>query len=293
MSRRGLLSRPEGMGVTAIDPATDPVAAAWREHRGHLVDLAYRTLGDVGEAEDVVQEAYVRFARVLAGDGPLIADARGWLTVVTGRLCLDVVRSARRRREHVSPDVEPPDRAPDPADLVTLDDEVRHALGVVLDRLGPDERVALVLHDVFGLPYATVGEVLDRPVPACRQLASRARRRLAGAAPVGPPADHAVARRFIAACASGDQAALVAVLHPDAWGTAEFGAGVTAPVNHGAPLVAATLLHHLGRSTMVSHPVPGGPAVLVLLGGRVFGSVDLTVDGELVTAVRVLAGRLR
>ena len=129
-----------------------PIDAAWRSHRPYLVNLAYQMLGDVGDAEDVVQEAFLRLART---DVAQIDDVRAWLTVVAGRLCLDQMRSARVRHESAdesgalascaSPDLEPADR-------VTLDDEVRTALLEVLRRLSPGERVAFVLHDVFQLP---------------------------------------------------------------------------------------------------------------------------------------------
>ncbi len=129
---------------------TPSVEAAWRSHRPYLVNLAYQMLGDVGEAEDVAQEAFLRLSRT---DVAEIDDIRGWLTVVAGRLCLDQLRSARARHEQPE-DVESVDvvrsAGPDPADRVTLDDEVREAMLEVLRRLSPGERVAFVLHDVFG-----------------------------------------------------------------------------------------------------------------------------------------------
>src|SRR5213595_2385467 len=160
-----------------VDPRFD---AAWREDRGRMLGLARRMLGDAAEAEDVVQEAFGRLARV---DLDELEDVHGWLAVVVRRLCLDRIRSARVRHESTTlgslPDGVislPPELAADPADRITLDDQVQLALAVVLDRLSPAERTAFVLHDIFGFPYAAVGEIVGRSTAACRQLASRARR---------------------------------------------------------------------------------------------------------------------
>ena len=139
------------------------VEGAWRRHRPYLVNLAYQMLGDVGEAEDVAQEAFLRLARTDIAD---IDDIRGWLTVVAGRLCLDQLRSARARHERPD-ELESVDvvrsAEPDPADRVTLDDEVRAAMLEVLRRLSPGERVAFVLHDVFQMPFEEIAEAVGRP----------------------------------------------------------------------------------------------------------------------------------
>src|SRR3954451_18937818 len=161
------------------------VEAAWRSHRPYLVNLAYQMLGDVGGAEDVTQEAFLRLSRT---DVSTIDDVRAWLTVVAGRLCLDQVRAARARYER--PDdigseavtLNQPGRL-SPADRVTLDDEVRTALLEVLRRLSPGERVAFVLHDVFQMPFEEIAEAVGRPVGTCRQLARRARAKFTGASP--------------------------------------------------------------------------------------------------------------
>lgn len=261
--------------------------AAWRMHRAYLVDLAYRMLGDVGGAEDVVQEA---FARLAAADG--VEDDRGWLTVVTSRLCLDQIRSARVRRESaldavVADAVAPVAGLPptDPADRVTLDDEVRAALLVVLRRLTPAERVAFVLHDVFRMPFESIAETLGRPVATCRQLARRARQRIAAAGPPGrPPAEpehRAVTEEFLAACGNGDLDGLLALLHPDVWGTADIGTGIT-QVSRGPAPVAANLLRFFGPgTTLVTHPA-GGPTILAFVAGQPFASLTLTIaDGQI------------
>src|SRR5499427_10312190 len=157
----------------------EAVIKAWNAHRPYLVDLAFRMLGDIGAAEDVVQDAFWRLLRARPGE---IEDERGWLIVVTSRLCLDQIRSARSRREraHDPGDFEAaappaPSGLADPADQVTFDDSVHLALLVVLQRLTPAERVVFVLHDIFGMPFPVVAQTVGRTAPACRQLARRAR----------------------------------------------------------------------------------------------------------------------
>src|SRR5271167_2944827 len=202
----------------------DQVTQAWRQHRPYLVNLAYQMLGDVGEAEDVAQEAFLRLSRA---DITAIDDVRAWLTVVAGRLCLDQVRSARSRHERpedIGTEVAAVNQSGrlDPADRVTLDDEVRTALWEVLGRLSPGERVSFVLHDVFGVPFDAIAETVGRPVGTCRQLARRARAKILRAGPplkeVGSDEHRVVIEKFIAACATGDLAALTAVLDPTVWG---------------------------------------------------------------------------
>lgn len=268
------------------------VETAWRAHRPYVVNLAYHLLGDVGHAEDVAQEAFLRLSRTEPGQ---IDDVRGWLTVVTGRLCLDRVRSAQARRERVGdPDglAQRPGAQPDPADRVTLDDEVGGAMLEVLRRLSPGERVAFILHDVFGMPFEQIAETVGRPVGTCRQLARRARARFAGAEPRRPDVDdaehHRVTEAFIAACAGGDLTALAAVLDADVWGVATFAAdpGLPPQVNHGREAVATNLLRHLGRiPTLVSAPV-GGPVVFGYRDRRRVVVLELTVRGGRVVAIQ-------
>jgi RNA polymerase sigma-70 factor (ECF subfamily) len=262
-------------------------AEAWHAHRSYLINLAYQMLGDVGEAEDMVQEAYLRLARA---DQDALADIRGWLTVVTGRLCLDRVRSARARRESPTAgvDVQPGSvinqtNEIDPADRVTLDDQVSSALLEVLRRLSPGERVAFVLHDVFDVPFETIAETVGRPVGTCRQLARRARAKVHAAQPLvveGPAVEHQlVIERFITACSNGDFQALAAALDPSIWGAATL-LGEPAPpqqVNHGIDAVATNLLFFLGPDvTLVSGPA-GQPVVLAFAQRRLFAMIALTV----------------
>ena len=265
--------------------------AAWRSHRPYLVNLAYQMLGDVGEAEDIAQETFLRLART---DVAQIDDVRGWLTVVAGRLCLDQVRSARVRREQPAEgdavDVVP-STDPDPSDRVTLDDEVRGALLEVLRRLTPGERVAFVLHDVFQIPFEEIAETVGRPVGTCRQLARRARAKFSGASPrVAEVADAEhllVTERFITACANGDLEALTAVLDPAVWGVGNILGDIAPPpqINHGPEEVGRNLLRYLGHgATLVNGPV-GEPVLLAFADRRLFAVIVLTVRDNLVLKI--------
>jgi RNA polymerase sigma-70 factor (ECF subfamily) len=256
------------------------VEAAWRSHRPYLVNLAYQMLGDVGEAEDVAQEAFLRLSRA---DLSQIDEVRAWLTVVAGRLCLDQMRSARVRHEQSDESGAldaAPSREVDPADRVTLDDEVRTALLEILQRLNPGERVAFVLHDVFQMPFEEIAETVGRPVGTCRQLARRARAKFVDASPrLGDVTDvehRIVTEKFITACANGDLEALTAVLDPTVWGVATFVGGGPEQVNHGRDTVAPNLLRFLGHgATLVI-----GPA------GEVLGFADRRLAVVLVLTVR-------
>jgi RNA polymerase sigma-70 factor (ECF subfamily) len=257
------------------------VEAAWRSHRPYLVNLAYQMLGDIGEAEDVAQEAFLRLSR--ASD---VDDVRAWLTVVAGRLCLDQMRSARARHEQPDePDALHLARSTDldPADRVTLDDEVRAALLEVLRRLSPGERVAFVLHDVFQMPFQEIAETVGRPVGTCRQLARRARSKFADASPrladVTDVEHQAVTEKFITACANGDLQALTAVLDPAVWGVATFVGGGPPQLNRGRDAVAPNLLRFLGRATLVT-----GPAgeVLAFTGRKLAAVLVFTLRDNLI-----------
>ncbi|HET6965578.1 MAG TPA: RNA polymerase sigma factor SigI [Acidimicrobiales bacterium] len=282
-------------------PNEAEVSRAWAAHRSHLVDVAFRMLGDIGSAEDVVQEAFSRFARA---DTAAIEDDRGWLTVVTSRLCLDRIRSApaRRERPHDFTAADgarraPPASALDPADRVTLDDGVRLALLVVMQQLSPAERVVFVLHDVFGMPFDEIAQSVGRPAATCRQLARRARQRIEadtrGRRFELDAAEHrAVTERFIVAASGGDLHGLLQVLDPDVSGEVDLGAGAATPgVVHGAALVAANLIDFWGRATLVSLPVKGLPAVLAFRRRRLAGVLVLTPteDSQRVAKVHVLA----
>jgi RNA polymerase sigma-70 factor, ECF subfamily len=282
-----------------LQSPSDQIAEAWRRHRPYLINLGYQIIGDVGDAEDVAQEAFLRLSRADLNE---IDDVRGWLTVVTSRLCLDQVRSARTRHERLSrPAAEGWDpetaeaQSVDPADRVTLDDEVRTALMEVLRRLSPGERVAFVLHDVFGVPFDAIAETVGRPVGTCRQLARRARAKFSTARPklseVATAEHKLVTEKFITACANGDIAALTAVLDPTVWGVGTVLADPAPPpqINHGPHSVATNLLRYLGPEvTVVSGPA-GQPVVLAFAERRLFAAIVLTIRGCLVTKIEAIA----
>ena len=279
--------------------ADDRVTGAWRAHRSYLLSLAYGMLNDLGAAEDAVQEAFTRFS---LADLDAIKEDRAWLVVVTSRICLDQIGSARSRREraHELESLErvgrPLAQQPpvDPADRVTLDDEVSLALLVLLQRLRPDERVVFLLHDVFQLPFDTIAETVGKSSATCRQLARRARGKVAGDSAWRMEIDagqhRMVAERFITACHDGDLDALVDVLAPDAWGDVDMGprdrrTGRTA---RGAEQVAKSVLYYMRDATMVSHPVAGDDVVLCFVDGELYAVMVLDVDGEVVSKLHVI-----
>lgn len=262
---------------------------AWREHRRHLLDVAFRTLGRVSEAEDVVQEAFVRLARI---DVDQIENIGGWLVVAVGRLCIDRLRS--QRRHPTSPDAalgdRSADRLVDPADQITLDDSVRTALHLVLERLTPAERTVFVLHDVFQYSFVDIGEIVGRTPTACRQLASRARRAISsdvGAArfQVESSEQRRVTEQFVAACSSGDLDGLLAVLDPHVSGHADVGGHIGTRTESGRTIVAPLILQFLGPksgTTLLSLPGGPGPRLVALRNRRVEALVSLTVrDGRI------------
>jgi RNA polymerase sigma-70 factor, ECF subfamily len=289
------------------DPAGDAVGTAWRDHHRYLLDVAYRMLGSVTEAEDVVQEAYARLVRADIAD---IEDVRGWLVVVVSRLCLDQLRSARVRREaYVGPWLPEPvvpaaGGAPtDPADRITLDDSVRIALLVVLERLTPAERAAFVLHDVFAFSFDDVGEIVGRTPEACRQLASRARRRIkeeTGPArfTVDPVELSRVAARFIEAATAGDLDALMDVLDPDVVGWTDSGGVVAGPPLEplaGRRAVAERFMWFMRQWSVTLRPasVNGEPGVLGYQDGRLVSVIAFEVRDGAISRIHGIANPLK
>lgn len=273
--------------------ASDQVGEAWRRHRPYLVNLAYQMLGDVGEAEDIAQEAFLRLSRA---EGTRIEDVRGWLTVVASRLCLDQLRSARARYERPGDVGEQP--APlclDPADRVTLDDDIHTALLEVLRRLSPGERVAFVLHDVFGIPFDSVSQTVGRPVGTCRQLARRARAKFHAAQPklsdVARAEHQLVTEKFITACANGDLAELAAVLDPTVWGVGTILMDPAPPpqINHGPAAVATNLLRYLWPEVTLVCGAVGRPVLLAFSDHRFFAVIVLTIRESRVVKIEAIA----
>jgi RNA polymerase sigma-70 factor (ECF subfamily) len=280
--------------------AEERVSEAWRSNHAHLTNLAFGILGELGAAEDAVQEAFVR---LVAADVDGILDDRGWLTVVTSRICFDKIRSAPRRREFgyedttlettSTPLLSP--AAGNPLDRITLDDEVRLALLVMLQRLSPAERVVFVLHDVFQLPFDTIAKTVGRPAPTCRQLARRARLKLedAGRAPTDTvdPEHQQVTQAFIDACSSGNVDDLLQLLDPEVAGDVDLGPGdpMTGAINRGSRSVSANFLRYFGGSTLVTVPGQRDPLLLAFDGRRLAGIISLELRQSRVFEIHVLA----
>ena len=267
------------------------VQAAWTAHRPYLLAVAAGMLKRRDDAEDVVQEAFAR----LAASPDAIEDVRGWLVVVTRRLCLDRLDLAENRRTTAT--AEPPEAAggaPDPADRTMLHDEVRQALSVVVDRLSPAERTSFILHDVFGFPFDAVAGLVGRTPAACRQLARRARLSVGTGLPNGELAGAwsgnttpaALAERFIAVCEGGDVTGLIGMLDPE---VASFPVVIglpPMPAVRGAEAVAARVMHRFGPLAGVSmqpFDVEGRAAVVVRRGDEVVAVVRLDDrDGRII-----------
>jgi RNA polymerase sigma-70 factor (ECF subfamily) len=266
--------------------------------RPRLLRLAYSQLGDLGEAEDVVQEAWLRLERAGAES---IEDLDAWLTTVVGRLALDTLRSARaRREEYVGPWLPEPVVAAgpdDPADRVTLDESVSYALLAVLEQLSPAERTAFVLHDVFDVPFGDVAAVVGRTPESVRQLASRARRHVAQGRPrfEATREEHdRVVRAFAAAAAEGDLQALLAVLDPEVVWTSDGGGQVVAsrkPI-HGAARVARGWAA-LARKVMIGRrltpiEINGRPGLVFASPDGNRSAVSLLVERGRITRIDVV-----
>jgi RNA polymerase sigma-70 factor, ECF subfamily len=289
MNHDGFVANPaDGAG-----PFTD----AWTQHRNYLLNIGYRLVGSFSEAEDLVQEAYTRLLRT---DADAIDDVRGWLVVVVTRLCLDHLRSARVRREStVGPWLPEPlvaggDIGADPADVVTLDESVRMALLIVLERLTPAERAVFVLHDVFQFSFEEVARIVERTPAACRQLASRARRRIDADTDrridVDPAELRRVAERFIAACSGGNVHALLEVLDPDVVGWADLDGmrSVLPQPTMGAQNVAEGTMALFGEKSaarLVVAEINGETGIVVALRGKPFAVLVLTVREERIAAI--------
>ncbi|MGX5210726.1 RNA polymerase sigma factor SigJ [Streptomyces violaceus] len=279
---------------------SEELADRFEEHRGHLRAVAYRMLGSLTEAEDAVQEAWLRLSRT-APDG--IQNLGGWLTTVTGRICLDLLRSRTARREEPMGDAFVPDPVLrplshlDPAEEVLQADSVGLALLVVLENLEPAERLAFVLHDMFAVPFDDIAPVVERSPAATRQLASRARRRVRGATPSAEPdlgRQKEVLDAFLAASRGGDFEALLALLHPDVVLRADSGALVrgaaASKVVQGAKTVAeqALMFARYARSARLVL-VNGSVGVVHAPEGRVQSVMGVTIADGRITGMYILA----
>jgi RNA polymerase sigma factor (sigma-70 family) len=269
------------------------LAERFEANQAHLRAVAYRMLGSRTDADDAVQETWLRLSRSDTSD---VGNLAGWLTTVVARVCLDMLRSRKSRREEPM-DAQLPEpvastESGGPEHEALLADSVGLALLVVLDRLTPAERVAFVLHDMFDLPFEEIAPIVARSPAAARQLASRARRRVQGA-PTAPEDDPARQREvvdaFLAASRGGDMSALLAVLDPDVVFRADPAAvqmGGTAEVR-GAAAVAATFK---GRA-QAARPalVDGAAGLAVVLQGRLRIALGLTIAGGRIIAIDAIA----
>lgn len=269
----------------------EPVVA----ERRHLLNLAYRLLGSLTEAEDAVQETYARWYALSPAQQDAISSPGAWLTTVAGRICLDVLGSARVRRERYVgewlPEPLPDQTGPaDPADRITLDESVSMAFLVALEAMTPPQRVALVLHDVFGYAFAEVAGITGRTPAACRELASAARRRIRAARPEPPAARQAgLVRTFKEAWAAGDIATLIGLLDPGATLTADGGGRVRAalaPIEGGEPVAryVADLAAH-GGLTIEERTVNGRPGLVLRRGDELAAVYAFAVAADRITHI--------
>ena len=273
-------------------------AREFEEHRAHLEAVAYRMLGSLSEAEDAVQESWFRLNRSETSE---VENMRGWLTTVVARVCLDSLRARRARREDlVGSELPEPIvtlAANGPEDEALLADSVGLALLVVLDTLTPAERLAFVLHDMFGMPFDEIAAIVERTPAATRQLASRARRRVRGATPVSDPdlaRQRKVVDAFLAAARNGDFDALVEVLDPDVVFRADRGRMMAAgaePVVNGAAAVAEQVIARAPRFASFARPavVNGNAGLLVVPHGRPIAVIGFTIAKNRIVEIDLVA----
>jgi RNA polymerase sigma factor (sigma-70 family) len=280
----------------------DWLAERFEANRAHLRAVAYRMLGSLSEADDAVQGAWLRLSR--SGTSG-VENLGGWLTTLVARECLDMLRARTSRREellgvHLPDPVVSHADGVDPEQEALLAEGVGLALLVVLETLAPAERIAFVLHDTFAVPFEEIAAIVGRSPAAARQLASRARRRVRGAAAV-PDADlarqRAVVDAFLAAARRGDFDALVAVLDPDVMVRADRGAAPTgvSMVVRGAAAVAEQALSFARRRARFAQPalVNGAAGVVVAPHGRLFAVMGFTVTGGKIVEIEVIADPAR
>ena len=275
----------------------DWLAEQFEEHRSHLRRVAYRMLGTIDDSDDAVQEAWLRLSRA---DSAAIENLGGWLTTVVGRVCLDMLRARRSRREDYvgswlpEPVVTVGDQS-DPEQEALLADSVGLALLVVLETLTPAERLAFVLHDMFGLPFEEIAPIVERTPAATRQLASRARRRVRGAQPetdADLSEQREVVDAFLAAARDGDFEGLIAVLDPDVVFRIDFGphSRQARPEVEGAEAVARQILARGAPFAPLARPaiVNGAAGAIVGLRGRPFAVAGFNVSNGRITEIDIV-----
>lgn len=282
------------------DGRSDPSLSVIMSERSQLINLAYRLLGSLADAEDVVQETYARWYAMPQQQREAIESPGGWLTKVASRICLDLLGSARARRERYVGEWIPeplPDRTEwingraggtvDPADRVTLDESINMAFLVVLESMTPAERVAFILHDVFGYSFAEVAEIVGRTPAACRQLAASARRRIRSSqAPATPTAQRAdIIRELKQALEAKDIHALIGLLDPNATAIADGGGLVSALLRplEGGDQIARWLVEIANRApnlTLLERTVNGQPGLVAQQNGLTEAVLAFDIAGD-------------
>jgi RNA polymerase sigma factor (sigma-70 family) len=278
--------------ATEIDVTDSVLAERFERHRPRLAAIAYQMLGSVSEADDAVQDAWLRLARA---DVAAIRDLEGWLVTVVARVCLDTLRS---RRAHGRESTRLPEPLVsrggpiDPETVVLLEEAVGLALLVVLDQLTPAERLAFVLHDVFAVPFDEIATIVGKTPSAARQLASRARRRVRGAPrPTGDlGSQREVATAFLRAAQGGDLGALLTLLDPDVVFRVDLGRRGRSSEARGADAVARAILAH-AQFTRYARPVivNGTPGIVASHDGRPSAVMAFTVSRRRITEIDILA----
>lgn len=272
------------------------LAERFEEHRPRLRRLAERMLGSTAEADDVVQDVWLRACAAGADD---VQNFGGWLTTIASRACLNVLRSRASRGEipldddATGPVVEADVRAPDPLEQAQQAEAVGAALTVVHEHLSPAERVAFVLHDSFDVPFEQIADLLERSPEAVRQLASRARRRVRSADAAGARAAHErrpVVDAFFAAARAGDFDRLVSLLSPEVELRIEQGLSATALVRGGDAVAGRALMFAIPDAVLRPVLVDGLPGVVVMVGARAVSVMAFEVDGERISAIDAFAG---
>ena len=273
------------------------LAQRFEEHRSRLRAVAYRMLGSLSEADDAVQDTWIRLSRI---DADEVENLGGWLTTVVARVCLNMLRSRQSRREepfgpHVPEPIIDPVAGVDPEHEALLADSVGLALLVVLETLAPAERLAFVLHDMFAVPFDQIAPIVDRSPEAARQLASRARRRVRGGAPVGDAdldQQRTVVEAFLAAAREGDFDALLAVLDPDVVLRADSGPGLPgATVEVRGAVEVASRAQSYARLDLVNRAVliNGAYGMVAYRNGEPFSVGGVTVRGGRIVEMDILA----
>lgn len=269
-------------------------AARFEEHRPRLRAVAYRMLGSFAEAEDALQETWLRVARASDDD---VANIGGWLSTIVSRQCLNMLRTRTNRREdpldvRVPDPVVDPDDDSDPAERASMADSVSFALLTVLETLVPAERIAFVLHDLFAVQFDEIATILDRSTASTRQLANRARTKVQGAGPEQQPdrvKQREIAHAWLAAARGGDFAGLVELLHPDVVLRVDTGGSGSKLVGGATDVAGQATAYRAGSAQERFAVVNGGPGIVSTIDGRAMAVLAMTVRHGRIAEINILA----